>query len=108
METSFSPRPCEDIEVDSILSAYPDRKGIIGGGSFGVVFATIGRGNSRLAVKIVHCHRRWKKELPRLVKEVRPMVMSARNAWKNVTRANRAFVHEMLHDDLLETLITTT
>ena len=99
MESRSSPAPTECIGTDSIINAYPNVKTILGGGSFGVVFATR-LGNSRLAVKVVHCGKQWRAQVERLQTEVMPLTMSARKAWKHVSWANRAFVHENLASDL--------
>ena len=58
MEPASSPAPKPCIETGNLMTAYPDAKSILGGGSFGVVFATRG-GQGRLAVKVVHVGKRW-------------------------------------------------
>ena len=91
------------IGTDSVIISYPERKVILGQGSFGVVFATR-LGRARLAVKIVHCGKHWRRHHEKLETEVMPLTMSARNCWKHVTSANRAFVHENRASDLAQLL----
>ena len=53
------------IGTDSVIISYPERKVILGQGSFGVVFATR-LGRARLAVKIVHCGKHWRRHHEKL------------------------------------------
>ena len=94
------------IGTDSVIISYPERKVILGQGSFGVVFATR-LGRARLAVKIVHCGKHWRRHHEKLETEVMPLTMSARNGWKHVTSANKAFVHENCATDLAQLLNST-
>ena len=89
------------IGTDSVIISYPERKVILGQGSFGVVFATR-LGRARLAVKIVHCGKHWRRHHEKLETEVMPLTMRARNCWKHVTSANRAFAHENRASDLAQ------
>ena len=87
------------IGAGSIVKEYPDGNSIVGEGSFGVVFATR-QGQSRLAVKVIHCGKHWKTEIGKLETEVVPLDMSAGKKWKHVTSANRAFVNENLASEV--------
>ena len=57
------------ITTGSIVKEYPDLKSIICEGSFGVVFGTR-RGESRLAVKVIHGGNRWRSDIGKLETEV--------------------------------------
>ena len=102
------PTSTGDIETDNVIKAYPHSKTILGQGSFGVVFATRLEG-SRVAVKICHCGKRGhtEEEKAKPETEVTPLTMSARNGWKRVTSANKAFVHENCATDLAQLLNST-
>ena len=101
MASGSSETPAERIGTGDIITAYPDDKTMLGRGSFGVVFATR-KGNSRLAVKVIHCAKHWRQKMESLNTEVLPLVMSRSKAWKHVTWANKAFVHENFASDLLQ------
>ena len=91
------------IGPDSIISTYPNAKSLLGGGSFGVVFATK-QDDSRVAIKLVHVARKWQEQRESLAIEVMPLTLSAREQWKHVCWANKAFVHENLAMDLAQLL----
>ena len=93
-----TPRPGEYIAEGSIFD-YGDGKVNLGSGTFGLVFGTR-VGPKRVAIKIQHVPKAWKTKLGQLEREVIPLSMSARKLWKNVSWADKAFVHENLRKDL--------
>ena len=95
---AVTPASGEFITVGSILD-YEDDKVLLGSGSFGVVYGTR-KGGERVAVKVVHIPRQWRRSIAMLEREVIPLHISALYGWKHVNSCKRAFVHENLCSDL--------